>query len=130
MLNLQCRIEIRSKNTQKTVTFDYANSIEVKTSCENLTDTATVKVPRKMQWKGKSLLDYVNRNDECDHRKKITLINRKHPEAHYFTYYSLTIKGKTYWVNVKMHKDFHAEVLYAIKDSKPDDLIPELPNKK
>lgn len=64
MLNLQCKIEIRSKSTQKTVTFDYANSIEVKTSCENLTDTATVKVPRKMQWKGKSLLDYVNRNDE------------------------------------------------------------------
>ena len=64
MLNLQCRIEIRSKNTQKTVTFDYANSIEVKTSCENLTDTATVKVPRKMQWKGKSLLEYVRRNDE------------------------------------------------------------------
>ena len=57
MLNLQCKIEIRSKSTQKTVTFDYANSIEVKTSRENLTDTATVKVPRKMQWKGKSLLD-------------------------------------------------------------------------
>ena len=34
MLNLQCKIEIRSKSTQKTVTFDYANSIEVKTSCE------------------------------------------------------------------------------------------------
>ncbi len=33
MLNLQCKIEIRSKSTQKTVTFDYANSIEVKTSC-------------------------------------------------------------------------------------------------
>ncbi len=55
---------------------------------------------------------------------------RKHPEAHYFTYYSLTIKGKTYWVNVKMHKTFHGEVLYAIKDSKPDDLIPGLPYKK
>ena len=64
MLNLQCKIEIRNKSTQKTVTFDYANSIEVKTSCENLTDTATVKVPRKMQWHGKSLLEYVRRNDE------------------------------------------------------------------
>lgn len=64
MLNLQCKVEIRSKSTNKLVTFDYANSIEVKTSCKNLTDTATVKVPRKMQWQGKSLLDYVRRNDE------------------------------------------------------------------
>ena len=64
MLNLKCKIEIRSKSTNKTVTFDYVNSIEVKTSCKNLTDTATVKVPRKMQWKGKSLLDYIKRNDE------------------------------------------------------------------
>ncbi len=64
MLNLQCKVEIRSKSTNKLVTFDYANSIEVKTSCKNLTDTATVKVPRKMQWQGKSLLDYIRRNDE------------------------------------------------------------------
>lgn len=64
MLNLLCKVEIRSKSTNKIVTFDYANSIEVKTSCENLTDTATVKVPRKMQWQGKSLLEYVRRNDE------------------------------------------------------------------
>ena len=64
MLTLQCKIKIRNKSTNKTITFDYANSIEVKTSCKNLTDTATVKVPRKMQWRGKSLLDYVRRNDE------------------------------------------------------------------
>ena len=55
---------------------------------------------------------------------------QKHPEALYFTYYSLTIKGKTYWANVKMHKDFRAEVLYAIKDREPDDLVPGPPNKK
>ena len=39
MLNLQCKVEIRSKSTNKLFTFDYANSIEVKTSCENLCDS-------------------------------------------------------------------------------------------
>ena len=48
---------------------------------------------------------------------------RKHPEAEYFTYYSLTIKGKTYWANVKMHKDLHGEVLYTIGETRPPDLI-------
>ena len=52
---------------------------------------------------------------------------KKHPETEYFTYYSLTIKGKTYWANVKMHKPFKGEVLYTIEENKPKDLIEGLP---
>lgn len=48
---------------------------------------------------------------------------RKHPETHYFLYYSLTIKGKMYWANVKRHKDYHCEVLYTIEKDKPNDII-------
>ena len=62
MLNLKCKIEITSKDT-KTVSFDYVNSIEVKTSTKNLTDTAIVKVPRKMRWNGKPLTDFIKRDD-------------------------------------------------------------------
>ena len=47
---------------------------------------------------------------------------RKHPESHYFLYYSLTIKGKTYWANVKRHKRYKCEVLYTIENKKPEDL--------
>ena len=64
MLTLKCDIEIRSKSTKKIVRFSYANSIEVKTSRLNLTDTATVKVPRKMNWRGKPLTEFVRRDDE------------------------------------------------------------------
>lgn len=64
MLTLQCEIKIHNIDSGKTVSFNYANSIEVKTSCKNLTDTATVKVPRKMSWMGKPLTDFVRRNDE------------------------------------------------------------------
>ncbi|MDD4848939.1 MAG: hypothetical protein PHR53_09305 [Bacteroidales bacterium] len=64
MLILQCDIKIKGKNTNKTVSFNYVNSIEVKTSCKNLTDTAVVKIPRKMSWQGKSILDYIRRDDE------------------------------------------------------------------
>ena len=42
MLTLKCQIEIRSKSTKKTVRFDYANSIEVKTSCNSLSFTPFV----------------------------------------------------------------------------------------
>ncbi len=44
MLTLKCHIEIKSKVTNKTVTFDYVNGIEVKTSCTKFTDTAMVTV--------------------------------------------------------------------------------------
>lgn len=64
MLTLKCHIEIKSKVTNKIVTFDYVNGIEVKTSCHNFTDKATVTVPRKMSWQGKPLTEFVRRNDE------------------------------------------------------------------
>lgn len=35
MLNLKCKIKIKSKSTNKIVTFGYVNSVEVKTSCKN-----------------------------------------------------------------------------------------------
>lgn len=63
MLNLICKIEIICKDTQK-ILFDYCNQIEIKTSCKNLTDTAVVKVPRKMSWKGKPLTDFISRGDK------------------------------------------------------------------
>lgn len=47
---------------------------------------------------------------------------KKHSETEYFTYYSLKIGEKTYWANVKVHKDY-GEVLYTIEGKKPDDLI-------
>lgn len=55
---------------------------------------------------------------------------KKHPETDYFLYYSLKIKGKTYWANVKMHKDYEGEVLYTIEPKKPKDLIKGKPKKK
>ena len=52
---------------------------------------------------------------------------RKHPEARWFLYYSLTINGETYWANVKMHIPMNGEVLYTIEKEKPDDLIEGVP---
>ena len=63
MLSLKCDIEIKCKDSKKTITFDYCNDILIKTSCKNLTDTAVLKVPRKMQWQGKALTDFVNVDD-------------------------------------------------------------------
>jgi hypothetical protein len=58
MLKLICYIEITGKDNKK-ISFDYVNGIEVKTSCKNLTDTAVVKVSRKMRWRGKPLTDFI-----------------------------------------------------------------------
>ena len=55
---------------------------------------------------------------------------KKHPETYYFLYYSLTIDGKKYWANVKMHKNDKGEVLYTIESAEPEDLIEGLPYKK
>lgn len=49
---------------------------------------------------------------------------KKHPETDHFLYYSLKIDRKTYWANVKVHKNYeNAEVLYTIEKDKPKDLI-------
>jgi len=63
MLNLICKIEITGKGNKK-ISFDYCNQIEIKTSCKNLTDTAVVKVPRKMAWKAKPLSDFIEAGNE------------------------------------------------------------------
>lgn len=66
MLNLICHIEIQDKDTQKSVSFDYVNKIEVKTSTRNLTDTATIIIPRKVAWKEKPITDFIKRNDRIN----------------------------------------------------------------
>lgn len=66
MLSLNCKIKIIGKDSKKIITFDYCNEILIKTSCKNLTDTAVLKVPRKMQWKGKPLTDFIATNDEIE----------------------------------------------------------------
>lgn len=48
---------------------------------------------------------------------------KKHPEAEYFTYYSLKIGNDIYWANVKVHKLLGSEVLYTIEKKKPNDII-------
>lgn len=65
MLRLQCKIiiEHNAEGGKKIVSFDYVNAIEVKTSTKDFTDTATVKVPRKMYWKGHNIMEYLKRND-------------------------------------------------------------------
>ena len=66
MLVLQCEIEIIHDG--KTVRFDYCTGITIQTSCRNLTDTAELRVPRKMRWNGKPITDFVRRNDEITMR--------------------------------------------------------------
>ena len=89
-----------------------------------------------MQWLSKFSLKKVrgwkyegwapNRPYEPGHPKYDPKVpnKKKHPETDYFLYYSLKIKGKTYWANVKVHKNYnHGEVLYTIEGEKPKDLI-------
>lgn len=45
----------------------------------------------------------------------------KHKDCYGFLYYSLSIKGQTYWANIKAHKSY-GEVLYTIEKKKPADL--------
>ena len=46
----------------------------------------------------------------------------KHPDTHYFRYYTLKINNHEYWVNVKVHKLF-GEVIYVVEKNKPTDII-------
>lgn len=62
MLNLKCKIKVVGKDN-KNIEFDYVNSMEIKTSRSNLTDTATIKLPKKMRHKGKALTEYVKKED-------------------------------------------------------------------
>ncbi|HPX59819.1 MAG TPA: hypothetical protein PLL02_05245 [Bacteroidales bacterium] len=67
MLKLACSIHITCKNNAK-ITLDYCNSITVKTSTKNLTDTASVSIPRNISRQGKFLTDYINRGDKIELR--------------------------------------------------------------
>lgn len=42
----------------------------------------------------------------------------RHPESAYFFYYEAEIAGKIKIINVKIHKNFESEVLYAITDKR------------
>ena len=64
MFNLICKIEITTAEDSKKISFDYVNNIEVQTSIRNLTDTATVKLPRKMHKGDRPLTEFINRGDE------------------------------------------------------------------
>lgn len=54
-------------------------------------------------------------------------------QAHFFTYYKITLNGTPYYLNCMAHKKLKQEVVYTIESKAPDDLIeglpPELPKK-
>jgi hypothetical protein len=47
-----------------TLTFPYVNNIDIPTSIETLTDSATIKFPKKLSWKDKPLFDLIRRGDQ------------------------------------------------------------------
>ena len=63
MLILRCNIQISCKSG-KIITFNYVEEITVNTSVGTLTDTAIVKVPRNMRYKGRRLNEFINRGDK------------------------------------------------------------------
>ena len=109
--------------------------MDVKNLADELKNKAG-EVETLMQWLSKFSLKKVrgwkyegwapNRPYEPGHPKYDPKVPNKkeHPETDYFLYYSLKIKGKTYWANVKVHKNYNnGEVLYTIEGEKPKDLI-------
>lgn len=63
MLKPNCLIEIKDNDTKKVVMFDYVNELEINTSTQNFTDTAKIIVPRKLSHKGKSITEFIKRNN-------------------------------------------------------------------
>jgi len=63
MFRLSCYIDIYNPDTATRVRFDYVNEIEVVTSVRNFTDTAKIKVPRKLAYKGRNITEYIKRNN-------------------------------------------------------------------
>ena len=61
MFTLSSNIAIKTKSGK--ISFDYIADVTVTTDVETLTDTAIIKVPKKMVWKDKSLTDLVKKND-------------------------------------------------------------------
>lgn len=66
MLVLKCNINIDSKNSSKKLTIDYCKEINVETSIHNLTDTATVVLPKNIANDKKGLNFYINKGDTIE----------------------------------------------------------------
>ena len=62
MLNLSSKITIKTLNG--VLLFNYVVSVEIVTSIETLTDIATVKFPKKMEWKSKPLHSLISKGDK------------------------------------------------------------------
>lgn len=52
---------------------DFVNDVEIKSSFKNLTDTATIVIPRKLKWKEKPLIDGLHSIIKRDDKVKIEL---------------------------------------------------------
>ncbi|MDR1984975.1 MAG: hypothetical protein LBQ28_09160 [Prevotellaceae bacterium] len=90
MLILKCKIIIYGKDNKK-ITFDYVSSVEIVTSITDLTDTAKIVVPRKIQWKEQPLTKYINRGDKIE----IQLGYENNNIETVFTGYIKTITSRT-----------------------------------
>ena len=55
MLRLQSKITFTSKTDGTEIVFDFVNQVEIETSYENLTDTAKITIPRKLNFDGKPI---------------------------------------------------------------------------
>lgn len=55
MLRLYSKITFTSKTTGDDIVFDFVNDVSIETSYENLTDTAKITIPRKLNFDGKPI---------------------------------------------------------------------------
>lgn len=55
MLRLYSKITFTSKTTGEEIVFDFVNEVSIETSYENLTDTAKITIPRKLNFEGKPI---------------------------------------------------------------------------
>lgn len=65
MFVLSCKIQILSQ-TGKQITYNYVSDVKVHTSLDDFTDTCEITVPRKLEYKGKDIKEYVARNDKVE----------------------------------------------------------------
>lgn len=57
MFQAQCEISVTSEGTSRNITFNFAHSIEIESSYENLTDTCKIVIPRKLTFEGEPLFN-------------------------------------------------------------------------
>lgn len=65
MYVLVCNIQIMSQNG-KQITYNYVSNVKVSTSLDDFTDTCEITVPRKLEYKGKDISNYVARGDKVE----------------------------------------------------------------